>query len=204
MAGKRHRAIGLAGAFTFLCASIAYAAVGCSLNDPDRDVKRLFPESTGYRSTFVTVQEAGGRPLYEKIQQELGDTLDTLYETIDVPYAFYDVLKGKEVIGYIHGVNQKGVYGGMQLIVATDLTGKIQAFYYQKLSSPGASQLMDKGFTGQFVGLRLDDFAGGNLTVADPGKEVHDDVRATVRGLKKNLILLKELRISKASAAEAR
>ena len=186
-----------------ICTSFApavYAAVGCTLNDPDRDVKRLFPESTGYRTEFITVKEMGGQALFDKLQQDLGDKLDPVYETIDVPYAFYDVLKGKEVIAHIHGSNQKSTYGGMQLIVATDLSGKILSFYYQKMSSPEAKIFMDKNFTNQFIGLTLNDFMKGNLAITDPSKESHQDFQATLRGIKKNMILLKELKLEKETA----
>jgi hypothetical protein len=183
--------------FLIVSAGVAYAAVGCTLNDPDRDVKRIFPESTGYRTDFITIKEAGGTALYEKVAMELGDRLDPVYESIDVPYSFYDVLKGKEVIAHIHGVNQKGKYGGMQLIIATDLNGKITAFFYQKMSSPEAGVFMNKQFTSKFIGLTLEDFVKGNLNIADPSKKSEYDFRATIRGLKKNLILLKELRLNK-------
>jgi len=175
----------------------AFAAVGCTLNDPDRDVKRLFPESTGYRTEFITIKETGGQELYQDVEKELGGKLDKVYETIDVPYSFYDVLKGKELIAHIHGVNQKGKYGGMQLILATDLEGKILNFYYQKMSSPEASRFMDKNFTKQFIGIGLEDFIKGNIDIEDPSKKSHEDFLATLRGLKKNLILLDRLRLNK-------
>ena len=176
-----------------------YAAVGCTLNDPDRDVKRLFPASSGYRTDFISIKDTGGEALYKKIEDQLGDKLDSIYETIDVPYSFYDVLKGKEVIAHIHGVNQKGTYGGMQLIVSTDLNGKILDFFYQKMSSPEAQKFMDKNFTRQFIGLTLEDFLKGNLAIKDPSKNSSEDFWATLRGLKKNLILLNELKFKKAS-----
>jgi hypothetical protein len=184
-------------AISLLLAQPLYAAVGCTLNDPDRDVKRIFPESTGFRTDFITIKEVGGQELFQKVEQGLGDKLDSVYETIDVPYSFYDVLKGKEVIAHIHGVNQKGTYGGMQLIVATDLSGKIVNFYYQKMSSPEAAKFMGKDFTQQFIGLTLEDFLKGNLSINDPSKNSHEDFVATLRGLKKNLILLKALKLKK-------
>jgi len=52
-----------------------------------------------------------------------------------VPYTLYEVFKGKEKIGYIHGVNQKGQYGGIQVFVVLDLEGVIRNFYFQKLTS---------------------------------------------------------------------
>ena len=191
---KKVAKIILASLFLLNITCAVYAAVGCSLNDPDRDVKKIFPESSGYKTSFVTIKEKGGEALKKKIEEELGDTLEPVYENIDVPYAYYTVLKGRDIIGYIHGVNQKGKYGGMQLIMATDLTGKILNFYYQKMSSPEAKKFMDKSFTNQFIGLTLDDFMKGNLTVKDPSQESHQDFQATLRGLKKNLILLEEFK----------
>ena len=178
-----------------LFAGSAWAAVGCSLNDPDRDVKRIFPESTGYKTTFVTIKEKGGEALKKEVEEKLQDKLEPVYENLDVPYAFYTVLKGKDPIGYIHGVNQKGKYGGMQLIVATDLFGKIVDFYYQKMSSPEAGKFMNTKFTSQFKGLTLDDFIKGNISVNDPSANSPEDFRATLRGMKKNMILLHVLLI---------
>jgi hypothetical protein len=174
------------------------AAVGCTLNDPDRDVLRLFPEATNYRTEFITIKERGGASLRSKVESRLGDSLDATFEADDVPYAYYTVLKGETVIGRIHGVNQKGMFGGMQLILATDPAGIIVAFYYQKLTSPDARRFRDKAFTDPFVGLSLADFTTYGSTpgesrigrIADPSKRSSPDFRATLRGLHKNLILL--------------
>ena len=180
---------------------VIHAAVGCSLNDPDRDVKRIFPKSTGYRTQFITIAERGGESILKLVEAELGDKLDPEYEPIDVAYAYYTVLKGKEVIGYVHGVNQKGMFGGMQIILATDLKGKIVNMYYQKLSSPESRKFRDKAFTEQFVGLSLADFAHHDQmqgrtcpadkvgAIKDTSEKSRDDFKATLRGIKKNLIL---------------
>jgi len=181
----------------------AFAAVGCSLNDPDRDVKRIFPTSSGYRTTFVTIKELGGDLLGQEIENKLGDKFDNVYESLDVPYAYYTILKEKDVIGYIHGVNQKGKYGALQLVIATDLEGKITEFYYQRISSTESSKFQDKNFSNQFKGLVLKDFLefdvlGKNLekkrvaSISDPSKNSSVDFKATLRGIKKNLILLDE------------
>lgn len=178
----------------------SFAAVGCTLNEPDRDVKRIFPESTGYRTEFITIKERGGKDLAVSIEERLGDKFDKVYESLDVPYAYYTVLKRKEKIGLIHGVNQKGTYGGIQLILATDNNGVIQDFYYQKLSSPEARKFKDKDFTSQFIGLTLDDFydEDGKISkIKDPSKNSSEDFNNTLRGLKKNMILLDEFKMRK-------
>ena len=78
----------------------SFAAVGCSLDDPDRDVKRLFPESSGYLSKFITLKEIGGQGLQNKLEEKLGDKFDVVYEDLDVPYVYYTILKGKDNLMY--------------------------------------------------------------------------------------------------------
>jgi len=188
----------------------AFAAVGCSLDDPDRDVKRLFPDSSGYKTTFITLKEIGGEALQKDVENKLGDKLDLVYENLDVGYAYYAVLKGKDTVGYIHGVNQKGKFGVLQLVVATDLQGKILEFYYQKISSPESAKFRAKIFTDQLKDLSLADFykydvSGKNTQdgavskIVDPTANSSEDFKATIRGIKKNLILLEEFLRVKAS-----
>src|SRR6266702_1160799 len=107
----------------------AWGAVGCDLNDPDRDVKRLFPGSTGYKAVSIELQKLGGNKLAAKIEAKLRDKLHGLYETIDVPYTMYVIYSNKKKIGYIHGVNQKGRYGGISIFLVLDLDERIKGFY---------------------------------------------------------------------------
>lgn len=192
------------GVLAFLIVSPLFAAVGCDLNDPDRDVKRLFPESTGYKTIYVSIAQKGGETLLRQVEARLGDRFQGLYETVDVPYTMYQVFRGRELIGYIHGVNQKGQYGGIQVFLALDLEGTIRAFYFQKLTSRYAKTLRDAKFGEQFVGLNLNDFydydvvsqrAAGEGRVAriqNPAPEAESDFRAALRAAKKNLILVDE------------
>jgi hypothetical protein len=182
------------------CPGIAWAAVGCDLNDPDRDVVRLFPESTGYKTIYTSIQQKGGKQLLSRVETRLGDTFRGLYETIDVPYTIYEIYTGKKKVGYIHGVNQKGQFGGIQVFVVLDLEGRIRGFYIQKMTSQYAGKLRDARFGKQFVGLTLKDFelydvrtgkASGSVdSIQNPAPEAEDDFRAALRATKKNLILM--------------
>jgi len=182
---------------------ISFAAVGCELNDPDRDIQKLFPQSTGYKTDYFTIQEKGGEKLKKEVEEKLGDIFDPVYESLDVPYSYYTILKGKDVIGYVHGVNQKGIFGTLQIILATDPSGKIIGFYYQKISSPEAGKFREKVFTSQLVGLTLADFYqsgdpdGKVAAIKDPTEKNHEDFKATIRGTKKNLILLDTFLLNK-------
>ncbi len=180
------------------------AAVGCDLNDPDRDVKRLFPQSTGYKTLYVSIAKKGGSALLRRIEARLGDTFKGLFETADVPYTMYRIYKGSDLIGYIHGVNQKGRYGGLQVFLALDSEGIIRGFYYQKLTSRAAKAYRAQDFGVQFAGLSLADFYGYDVVtgieepsgrvsrIRNPSLESEDDFRATLRAVKKNLILVDE------------
>ena len=129
-----------------LCSGLAWAAVGCDLNEPDKDVKRLFRGSTGYKAVTVDIQKSGGNALLAKIEAKLRDKLHGLYETVDTPYTVYVINANNKKIGYIHGVNQKGIYGGIQIFLALDLDQRIKTFYIQKMSGQYAEKLRDAAF----------------------------------------------------------
>jgi hypothetical protein len=180
-----------------------FAAVGCDLNDPDRDVAKLFPNSTGYKTIYFSISQKG-ESLLVQIENRLGDKFHGLYETIDVPYTLYEVYRGKEKVGYIHGVNQKGRFGGIQVFLALDLEGNIKAFYFQKLTSKYAKELRNAKFGQQFVGLNLKDFYGYDVVsgeiqsqsrvkdIKNPAPQAEEDFRSALRATKKNLILVDE------------
>jgi hypothetical protein len=182
----------------------AFGAVGCDLNDPDRDVARLFPGSSGFKTHYVAIDKKGGEPLLKEVETRLGEKFQGLYETIDVPYTIYEIFKGKEKIGYIHGVNQKGQYGGIQVFLVLDPEGTIRGFYLQKMTSRQAAKLRDPSFGKQFQGMNLNDFAQYDVAVqkAAPGSKVasisnpaldaEEDFKAIMRATKKNLILMDE------------
>jgi hypothetical protein len=120
----------------------------------------------------------------------------------------YQVFKGKDLIGYIHGVNQKGQYGGVQVVLALDLEGNIRSFYFQKLTNQYAKLLRDPAFGRQFVGLNLKDFEDYDVVtgqakpgsriaaIKNPAPKAEVDFRAALRAAKKNLILCDEFLLS--------
>ncbi len=183
-----------------IVATAAYAAVGCDLNDPDKDVKRLFPSSTGYKTTYRSIQREGGKPLLSAIEKRLGDEFSGLYETIDVPYTLYEVFQGEKSIGYIHGVNQRGRYGGIQVFLAIDSRGIIQDVYFQRLSSRNGTAYRSGDFTRQFKGLGMKDWdtlniktgkgTGKAASIKNPAASEDPDFLAILRGIKKNLVLM--------------
>ena len=180
----------------------ALAAVGCDLNDPDRDVPRLFQESTSYRTIYVNIRQRGGEPLLRRIESRLGKSSFALYAPVDIPYTLYEIYRDKKKVGYIHGVNQKGQFGGIQVFIAQDLAGKIKTFYIQKISGKSAGKFRNARFARRFEGLSLRDFdsydpvsgkgSGRIADIANPAPDMETDFYGVLRGLKKNLVLMDE------------
>jgi hypothetical protein len=172
--------------FLFICPPCAgFAAVGCDLNDPDRDVKRFFENSTGYTTAYKTLDKAD----LPEVEAKLGDKFSGIYETADVPYTVYTVYNKKDIIGYIHGINQKGKYGGLQVFLVYNTRGEVVNFYYQKLTSKKAKAMRSADFAARFKGLTLENFAGKSALIKNPAPEDDTDFKATLRAVKKNLIL---------------
>lgn len=183
----------------FLHAMPAWAATGCDLNSPDRDVPRLFPESSRYTSRYLSL-----RPdQLEHVVARLGEAFRAIYDPLDVPYTLYDIYAGNEKIGYIHGVNQKGQFGGIQVFVSLDTEGRIKSFYIQKITGPSVGEFRKASFGKQFVGISIKDFdtydpvsgkgSGKVAKIRNPVPDMETDFYGILRALKKNLVLMDEL-----------
>jgi len=200
--------------YVFLTAAILLApqqvvgAIGCTLSNPAQDLKYLYPEMTTYKedlNEFPRLKD--GVALFRALRERLGSDLDPIYETFETPYSVYSVFQGQTRIGIVHGVNVPGKGGVIQVFLSTDpKTAEIRSFFFQRLESPAARQLRSKEFRSQFEGLTLGDFykhdyyarvepsAKGDKVAAikppalDPSGR--PDYDASVRGIRKNLILL--------------
>jgi len=182
--------------------SSASGAVGCICSDPDRDIARLFPESTGYRAIYTSIKKKGGEKLLEAVETRLGDKYHGDYWGLDESSAIYEVLNGKKKIGYLHGVNQKGQFGAFQVFLAMDPQGAITGFFMRKMTSRCAAQLCDTKFCEQFIGMTLKDFelfdtvsgksSGKVAGIKNPAPEAQIDFKAILTAVKKNLILMDE------------
>lgn len=177
------------------------AAMNCELNYPASDVARLFPESTSYKTSYFSFSKPNGVSLLRKIEARLGNA-PGLYAPLDVPYTLYEIYKGDKKIGYIHGVNQKGQFGVLEVFVSLDMNGKIKAFYIQRIAGQWAKKYTSRQFGRQFVGLTLKDFelydtvsckgSGKVATIGNPESGAATDFFGVLRAVKKNLVLMDE------------
>jgi hypothetical protein len=186
----------------------AIAAIGCTLTNPSQDLKFLYPQLTTYKEELRDLSRMkDGKKLYGMLRERLGSDLDPVYETYETPYTIYKIFKGNDIIGYVHGVNVPGQGGLIQVFLSTDpRTGAIRRVFFQRLDSLASRALRSNGFLDQFKELTLADFYKHDYyKIAEPGTEkdkiaviknpVTDgkgkgDYEASIRGLRKNLILL--------------
>jgi hypothetical protein len=186
----------------------AAAAIGCTLSNPAQDLRYLFPQMTSYKEDlkeFTRLKD--GKELFQALKERLGSDLDPIYETYETPYTVYSVFQGKSKVGVVHGVNVPGKGGVIQVFLSTDPeSGTIRRFFFQRLESPAAKALKGKEFRAQFEGLSLADFYKHDYyAAAEPGADADKvgkikppelgaagkpDYAASLRGVRKNLILL--------------
>ena len=179
--------------------NVATAAVGCSLRDPDADIRGFFPTMTDYSVhlvTFVNQNPLGQNTLREK----LGTTLDPVYEQADTPYSLYIVNQDNKRLGYVFGTNQRGKYSNIQVIAVVDAMLNLQRVYLQKIRSPFFEIFQSDEFGTEMATIPLSSYPSHQscfrdadcekFPVKDPTQgSASDDFRAIIRALAKLSIL---------------
>lgn len=189
--------------------TVCHAAIGCTLGNPARDLKSLYPDMTSYREDVKELSKVpDGRTLYAILKARVGGDLDPVYEAFDTPYTLYSVFRNDQRIGLVHGVNVPGRGGVIQVFISVDPdSAAIGKLVFQRLESPGGKALRAKATREQFTGLTLADFykhdyyavvapgsAADRVAGIVPPEGLPDAARpdwdAALRGVRKNLILL--------------
>ena len=174
----------------FVSAGPSFAAISCELNFPASDVARLFPESNSYKTSFFSFSKRGGEPMLRKVESRLGG-IPALYAPLNVPYTIYEIYKDKKMAGYVHGVNQKGQFGVLEVFLSLDMNGRIKAFYIQRIAGQWAKKFTSPKFGKQFTGLTLKDFehydpvigkgSGKVAAISNPAPEAMTDFYGLLR-----------------------
>ncbi len=146
----------------------AFAAV-CVFRFPDRDVYKLYPRATNYKSVLKTIdKDAKGR-----IETFLGQPLDP----DETELTFYEIYKGKELIGMIHPHAERGEYGTIEVVWAFTLEGKIIDFNIQRDREKKGKELNGPEFRKQFAGKDVD-----SPFVAEKTKQINSKLIKPVDG----------------------
>lgn len=177
----------------------AEAAVGCALTNPEDDLRSFFPGMTDFSTRYLTFQ-AQAPDNHGLLERDLGDPLDPVYETADVPYTLYAVRKSGQVLGYVFGANQRGTYSNIQVIAVTERDLSLRNVYLQKIRSPLWESFRSEGFSEALSARSLESYPTlrdcyvkgecDDVGITDPtaGKET-GDFRAILRALAKLHVL---------------
>lgn len=191
MSGKNKKlALVLALIFIIFLTVDSFSAV-CVFRFPDRDVYKLFPKATNYKSVITKIDKV----TKQKIEDFLGQPLDA----DETELTFYEIYKGKELIGMIHPHAERGEYGTIEVVWAFTLEGKIIDFVIQRDREKKGKELNGPTFRKQFSGKSLKDpFTNGsskeiNTKLLTPVKEADKGSSAIAYGAKKTLTFYKYL-----------
>jgi Na+-translocating ferredoxin:NAD+ oxidoreductase RnfG subunit len=125
----------------------SFAAV-CVFRFPDRDLYKLYPKAANYKSVLKKVDKTAK----VKIEALLGQSLDA----DETELTFYEVYKGKELIGMIHPHAERGEYGTIEVVWAFTLDGRIIDFVIQRDREKKGKELNGPEFRKQFAGKNID------------------------------------------------
>jgi len=168
----------------------SFAAV-CVFRFPDRDVYKLYPKATNYKSVLKTID----KDTKQKIEALLGRPLDP----DETELTFYEIYKGKELIGMIHPHAERGEYGTIEVVWAFTLDGKIIDFTIQRDREKKGKELNGPDFRKQFGGKDIDSpftvekTKEINTKLLKPVQEADKGSSAIAYGAKKTLAFYKYL-----------
>jgi hypothetical protein len=175
----------------------AFAAVNCTLDHPDQDVRRIFGAAATYRVRELIPFRHASKELIPKLEKEMGGALEPEYESRETPYTFYLIYdRAKKFIGLILGLNASAVAGPMQIFVAYRTDGRIRDVYVQQISSQDAPAFRSKYYRDQFR-----QFGTGNLLdepfakppIRSPSNATIKDHHEFIRSVRLNILLVKYL-----------
>jgi len=179
----------------------AVAAVGCSLSNPAEDIATFFPDALSFDAHVVTFRRQSPEG-WAQFGARLGDDLDPVWETDDVPFSLYVVDGAAGRLGYVFGTNQRGRYSNLQVVVALDNELRLRTVKLQKIRSPVYAVFEDPEFLSSLASLPLATFleyapcyrgqSGGcdEVPIQDPSAgDDPEDYRAILRAMAKLQVL---------------
>ncbi|MBU6400410.1 MAG: hypothetical protein KGS61_08845 [Verrucomicrobia bacterium] len=121
------------------------AAPLCPWRQPEADLRRFFPETTGYRTDTRILS---GMRL--ALARELGRPVLPEENALHL----YRALAGNDWVGTVLVRRVKGEYGAIEIVVAVGRDGKVRGLRFQRLREPPAiaEALQDPAWQGRFQG----------------------------------------------------
>ena len=131
---------------TFIFSSKSHAQAYCILRDPNREIRALYPEFTGYRSIVRSID----KKVYDQMTKELPTI--RLYLAELGRHTLYVPVRGKGTLGIVHPRSEPTRSGLMDIVWSLDLNLRIKDFRFQRCRSQSRASLDTESFRAQLRG----------------------------------------------------
>lgn len=135
-------------ASAIMICSDAIAQANCALRNPDRQIYKIFPDASSYRTIVARVDDKKKDAIEVIVGSPLART-DLGKHTI------YVVLRGSVPIGFVHARMEIGTRGSIELVWALDLDLNIKAFSVQVSRERNTKAIQSDEFKKKLVGRNL-------------------------------------------------
>uniref|UniRef100_A0A7V3ZVF2 FMN-binding protein n=1 Tax=candidate division WOR-3 bacterium TaxID=2052148 RepID=A0A7V3ZVF2_UNCW3 len=160
----------------------------CLWRNPDRDIKKIFPKATHYKSIIRKYNKKEK----EKIEKLIGKNLD-IDET---EFTFYQIFANKKRIGTVLTHTEKGEYGAIEVVIGLDTLRKVIKVLIQRDREIKSKELRSENFLKQFEERSFKDTIEVNKTIK-PIKGAEKASKAIAFSVKKMLIVYEVLKEEK-------
>lgn len=170
-----------------LIVKIVFAGV-CIWRNPDKDIKKIFPKATSYKSIIRRYNKRQKEIIERLIKKEL--------DPDETEFTFYHIYMNKKKIGSVLTHTEKGQYGAIEVVIGLDSLNRVQKVLIQRDREIKSKELRDENFLNQFIGKSYKDTIEINKTIK-PVKGAEKASEAVSFSVKKMLIVYEILKEEK-------
>ncbi len=170
-----------------LITEILFAGV-CIWRDPDKDIKKIFPQATGYKSVVRRYNKKEKEIIEKLINKEL--------DPDETEFTFYLIFMNKKRIGTVLTHTEKGQYGAIEVVIGLDSLNRVQKVLIQRDREIKSKELRSENFLNQFKGKSFKDTIEINKTIK-PIKGAEKASKSIAFSVKKMLIIYEILKEEK-------
>lgn len=171
--------------FLFLLISEIIFAGICVWRNPDKDIKKLFPKATSYKSIIRRYNKEEKEKIEKLINKEL--------DPDETEFTFYQIFMNKKRIGTVLTHTEKGQYGAIEVVIGLDSLNKVQKVLIQREREIKSEELRSEKFLNQFINKSFKDTIEINKTIK-PIKGAEKASKAVAFSVKKMLIVYEILK----------
>jgi hypothetical protein len=173
--------------FNLIFCQLAFAGI-CLWRNPDKDIKKIFPQATRYQSVIRRCNKEEKK----KIESLISKSLDP----DESEFTFYQIFTNKKRIGTVVTHAEKGEYGAIEVIIALDTLRKVKKVLIQRDREIKSKELRSESFLKQFEGKSFKDTIEVGKTIK-PVKGAEKASKAIAFSVKKMLIVYEILKEEK-------